>query len=170
MKLIKRNSYFLKKYLYFVLGLSTINSYFIDCFNKVVNHYPLNILNIFKISNVYLKKGCFWKFCVFRGNSSNVNTENFHLTAKQISPKLSKILLLNENLNNDLTATIVSLKNRKILENNINVDLDSLNARVNAEARAIEVEHEKKKKQMKKLNNLAHLYMDFVIREKRTRC
>ena len=67
-------------------------------------------------------------------------------------------MLLNENLKNDITATLVSLKNGKILENNINVDLDSLDARVNAEARAIEVEREKKEKQMKKLNDLAHLF------------
>ena len=52
----------------------------------------------------------------------------------------------------------MSLKNGQILENNINVDFDSLDARVNAEARTIEVEREKKEKQKKKLNDLAHLF------------
>jgi hypothetical protein len=80
------------------------------------------------------------------------------LKPNQLSLKSSSILLLNENLKNDITAGLVSLKNGKILENLIDTNLESLDERVKAETRAIELERKNTEKKMKKLNDLAYLF------------
>ena len=61
-------------------------------------------------------------------------------------------------MKNEVKATLEKIKHIRMLENLVNLDLESLDVRVNAEARTIELERENKEKQMKKLNDLAYLF------------
>jgi hypothetical protein len=61
-------------------------------------------------------------------------------------------------MKNEVKATLEKIKHNRMLENLVNQDLESLDVRVNAEARTIELERENKEKQKKKLNDLAHLF------------
>jgi hypothetical protein len=61
-------------------------------------------------------------------------------------------------MKNEVKAIMEKIKNARMLENLVNLDLESLVVRVKTDARLIELEREIKEKQKKKLNDLAYLF------------